>query len=218
MSQISIAISKTKIKYSFSGFYGTQLIATMLNATAYGVVLTMALQYFVYHSKGDTLFVKGMVILLATLATLETVCASYQMFEYFIFKFGREDLFDVIERSLMGKYIGIYLTAFVTQIFYATRIWTLQISLMGNAKTFSNLKKLSYIVQTVIVAQGASAAACDVAIFIHVAHAKFSVCALLTAFMFPYLRGTYSYMIPLLLNTHHSLQEEVYEKMITHSG
>ncbi|KAF9002766.1 hypothetical protein BDQ17DRAFT_1542195 [Cyathus striatus] len=101
---------------TFSGFYGSQMVATMLNATIYGVAMAMALLYFQSHSKDDTFLMKGMVILLVALATLETVCASYQVFEYFILRFGREELFDTIDGSVIGKYLGIYLTSFVTQM------------------------------------------------------------------------------------------------------
>ncbi|KAF8994391.1 hypothetical protein BDQ17DRAFT_1331147 [Cyathus striatus] len=116
MNQIFIDMPDPKIMYSFEGKYGMQLIASMVSEfqSIYGSAMTMVLQYFKHHSNGDTYIVKGMVILLA-----------YQVYEYFIFKFGKEQLFDEITGSAMGKYMGIYLTAFVAQLFYATRIWSL---------------------------------------------------------------------------------------------
>ncbi|KAF8990156.1 hypothetical protein BDQ17DRAFT_1333654 [Cyathus striatus] len=166
MSQISIGISETKIELSFGGLYGTQLVASMLNATAYGMVLTMALQYFKHHSSGDTYLVKGVVILLV-----------YQVFEYFVLKFGRKELFNPITVSGMGKYVGIYLTAFVAQMFYATRIWnpfpndshwpldkTLSNSYISRGNTVINTRRIRDSASSshkVIVIQGVSATACD---------------------------------------------------------
>ncbi|KAF8990154.1 hypothetical protein BDQ17DRAFT_1414158 [Cyathus striatus] len=257
MSQISIGILEAKVEHTFGGMYGMQLIASKLNAVIYGAAMIMVLQYFMWHSNGDTHLVKGMVILLVALATLQAVCVSCQVFEYFILKFGRKELFDITV-STLGKYVGIYLTAFVAQIFYATRIWNLTgrlakhyqlltypvvllsllqvasgialIVLMGNMKTTSNLILISSIAFKMIVLQGVSAAACDVAIaasfsFIfqsnrsginsrtHSLLSKFiiyainraaatSICALLTVLLYHYLLGAFCYMIPLLLNTH----------------
>ncbi|KAF8997304.1 hypothetical protein BDQ17DRAFT_1329471 [Cyathus striatus] len=114
--------------------------ASMLNATIYGIAMTMALQYYRYHSKGDTTLVKGFVALLLISGSFEVVCTSYQMYDYFILNFGRKELFDVITgvalarilliddymkiNNVQGKYLGIYFTAFVAQLFYASRIWS----------------------------------------------------------------------------------------------
>ncbi|KAF8993600.1 hypothetical protein BDQ17DRAFT_1431580 [Cyathus striatus] len=135
MDQIPIAIPRTKFELTFDGMYGAQLVAAMINATydlfffghtyvleisishsVYGAAMTMVAQYFKSHSNSDTLVVKGMIVLLVALATLETVCASHQTYEYFVLKFGRKDLLDVITVAAMGKYVGIYLTAFVAQL------------------------------------------------------------------------------------------------------
>ncbi|KAF8983360.1 hypothetical protein BDQ17DRAFT_1548988 [Cyathus striatus] len=258
MDQIPIEIPKLNFGVTFEGTYGTQLVASMINASVYGASMTFVVKYFKNHSNSDTFVVKGVVILLVTLATLETLCASYQMYDNLVSKFGKKDSLDVITRSAMGKYVGVYLTAFVAQLFYATRIWTLtghltthyrlltypvvilsfiqvvsgiaQIFFMGYVKTFLKLGYISYITFKLLVVQGGSTAACDVAItasfslifynnrsginsHTHSLLNKFilyamnraaatSLCALLSIFLFHYLSGTYSYMIPLLLNTH----------------
>ncbi|KAF8978688.1 hypothetical protein BDQ17DRAFT_1382646 [Cyathus striatus] len=228
MSQIAIGISETKVELSFGGMYGMQLIASKLNGVIYGTAM-------------------GMVILLAyvfcafssiALATLEAVCASYQVFDYFIFKFGREELFEIT-------------------VFYATRIWNLTghlakhyqlltypvilLALLqvgkGNPKTFPNPIMIPSIPSKMIVLQGVSAATCDVAIatsfsFIfqsnrsginsrtHSLLSKFiiyainraavtSVCALLTIFLYHYLLGAYCYI------SRGSLQEEDHSFRLT---
>ncbi|KAF8990159.1 hypothetical protein BDQ17DRAFT_1547325 [Cyathus striatus] len=231
MNQIPIEIPKLNFQVTFEGTYGTQLVASMINASVYGASMTFVVKYFKNHSNSDTLVVKGMVILLVTLATLETLSL------------------DVITRSAMGKYVGVYLTAFVAQLFYATRIWTVtghltkqyrlltypvvilsfiqvlsgiaQIFFMGYVKTFLKLGYISYITFKLLAVQGGSTAACDVAItasfslifynnrsgiksHTHSLLNKFILYAMnrAAATRFHYLSGTYSYMIPLLLNTH----------------
>ncbi|KAF8993561.1 hypothetical protein BDQ17DRAFT_1412926 [Cyathus striatus] len=226
MDQIPIdpKLPKTKFDMTFYGMYGPQLIASMINATAYGATMTMVVQYFKYHSNSDTLLVKGTVILLAALATLETVCASHQMYEYLVYRFGRNDLLGVITKSVMGKYLGVYLTAFVAQLFYATRIWILtghltkhyrllaypvgvllliqvvtglaQVFCMGYLKTFIELGYITYVTFSYALSLN------KFIIYAVNRAAATSFCALLTVVMFCFLSGTYSYMIPLLLNTH----------------
>ncbi|KAF8999309.1 hypothetical protein BDQ17DRAFT_757162 [Cyathus striatus] len=256
--QIPIDVHKPAFKLTFEGTFGAQLIASMINASVYGAAMTFVAKYFKYHSNSDTLAVKGLVILLVALATLETMCTSYQTYDNLIYKFGKEDQLNAISKSAMGKYVGVYLTTFVSQLFYATRIWTLtgyfskhyrlltypvavlsfiqvssgiaQVFFMGYAKTFLKLGYIFYITFKLIVVQGVSTAACDAAItasfsFIYYNNrsgfnspthsllnkfilyavnraAATSFCAIISVFMFYYLSGTYSYMIPLLLNTH----------------
>ncbi|KAF8999328.1 hypothetical protein BDQ17DRAFT_757922 [Cyathus striatus] len=256
--QTPIDLPKTALKLTFEGTFGAQLVASMVNASVYGAAMTFVAKYFKYHSNSDTAVVKGLVILLVALATLETMCTSYQTYDNLVYKFGKEDQLNAIPRSAMGKYAGVYLTAFVAQLFYATRIWTLtghftkhyrlltypvvvlsfiqvlsgaaQVFLMGYAKTFLNLRYITYITVKLIVIQGVSTATCDAAItasfsFIYYNNrsgfnspthsllnkfilyavnraAATSFCAIISIFMFYYLSGTYSYMVPLLVNTH----------------
>ncbi|KAF8987616.1 hypothetical protein BDQ17DRAFT_1334956 [Cyathus striatus] len=124
-------------------------------------------------------------------ATFETACTSYQMYDYLVFKFGRKDLFDAITISTVGKYLGLHLTAFVAQLFYASRIWVVtgrlrkrrfltypiillsliqvaaglaQVIIMAHAKTLLNLRPKAHDILKTMVVQAVSAAACDIAI------------------------------------------------------
>ncbi|KAF8997300.1 hypothetical protein BDQ17DRAFT_1511624 [Cyathus striatus] len=189
MHSSQIPVRQPRFEKTFSGMYGIQLIASMLNATIYGIAMTMALRYYKYHSKGDTILVKGVVALLLISGSFEVVCTSYQMYDYFVLKFGRKN-YSVVA---MGKYLGIYFTAFVAQLFYASRIWTVtghmsrkfryltypvvalsvlqiasgiaQVLLLSQSEIFSGIcDKNSNAIFKVMIVQGVSTAACDMAI------------------------------------------------------
>ncbi|KAF8997290.1 hypothetical protein BDQ17DRAFT_1411470, partial [Cyathus striatus] len=109
-----------------------------------------------------------------------------------VLNFSRIELLDVIIEVVLWKYIGIYFTAFVAQVFYASRIWILTAHLswkfrilaypvivlaltqVGSGlalifyrrqeKTYTNLNQMSNITFIVIILQGVAAAACDIVI------------------------------------------------------
>ncbi|KAF8990896.1 hypothetical protein BDQ17DRAFT_1413889 [Cyathus striatus] len=198
MNQIQILSGRlphppnTRFEKTFASTYGTQLIASLINASMYGISMTMAIQYLWRPSTGDSIQVKGMVALLIFSATLETVCASHQIFEYLILKFGEQDLLDAITAAALGKYLGIHLTAFVAQMFYSSRIWAVtshlttryrlltypviilsciqvssgiaQVVYMGKSKSFHDLALMSSVIFDVMIVQGVAAALCDIAI------------------------------------------------------
>ncbi|KAF8997299.1 hypothetical protein BDQ17DRAFT_1329465 [Cyathus striatus] len=120
--------------------YGTQLIASMLNATMYGAAMTIAMKYFNYHSTGDTILVKGMVIVLII---------------------------------ILAKHLSIHLTAFVAQLFYATRIWWHSINAMSGiaqvivikqAGTSAEVFRKYNVISKLAVVRGGSATICDIVI------------------------------------------------------
>ncbi|KAF8997621.1 hypothetical protein BDQ17DRAFT_1329283 [Cyathus striatus] len=116
------------LKGEISRIYGTELIASMINAPMYGLGMAMSLHYCKLHWNNDTIRIKGTVILLMACATIETLGVSSEMYHYLavIHDVTRLDLEDIWYFSIscfFGKYLGAFLTAFVAQIFYASRIW-----------------------------------------------------------------------------------------------
>ncbi|KAF8990604.1 hypothetical protein BDQ17DRAFT_365019 [Cyathus striatus] len=137
-------------------------------------------------------------------ATLQAVFANAQTYDYFVLKFSRADLFILVTYSAIGKYVTIYFTAFVAQMFYATRIYsiiqgvaaaacdisiTLSFSLIVKANRSGMRSRTHNLLNKLIVYAVNRAAAT-------------SVCSLLGVSMFWYISGTYYYMIPLVANTH----------------
>ncbi|KAF8997324.1 hypothetical protein BDQ17DRAFT_1329488 [Cyathus striatus] len=140
----------------------------------------MVVRYFGLYSAGDPALTKGVVSLLIISATAEVLCTSHQVFDYFILKFGRSELFNGISSVALAKYLSAFFTAFVAQMFYASRIWSFdpkisdQIHALETATTYApsyfsgniangdtpeHLKILK-----VVITQGISTAICDVAI------------------------------------------------------
>ncbi|KAF8975499.1 hypothetical protein BDQ17DRAFT_1339957 [Cyathus striatus] len=146
----------TKLDITFSGMYGTQLTASMIN------------------SMGSS--------------TLEIVYTGLQMYDFFVLNFGQRELLNRITRAALGKYVGIYITAFVAQMFYVTRIWILtghlskkyrlltypvvalslvqvsQIVFMKEAKTYTGLCRMRDAMYQAMIVQGVTTTACDIAI------------------------------------------------------
>ncbi|KAF8984924.1 hypothetical protein BDQ17DRAFT_1436830 [Cyathus striatus] len=165
-------VPKSKIPETFSGKYGSLLIATMVNANAYGFALIMVVRYFGLYSTGDSALTKGVVSLLI-----------HQVFDYFILKFGRSELFNGISSVALAKYLSAFFTAFVAQIdqihavetatTYAPSYFSGNIAngsrfnashYHGHAGTFEKLASRKCFFQKVVITQGISTAICDVAI------------------------------------------------------
>ncbi|KAF8995097.1 hypothetical protein BDQ17DRAFT_1430599 [Cyathus striatus] len=174
--------------------YGAQMIATQINATLYGIGLLMVIQYFARHGRRDPWFVKGTVGLLCLLATLETIFTDHQAYANFVLTFGQYPLLNTIVWSVSGKFLFVYLTSFVAQIFFAWCIWIVSRSLsmryrllvvpvilfaamqissgivqvfyMATSDKFSTLGALKFWNIRVTAMQGAGTAACDIFITI----------------------------------------------------
>ncbi|KIJ44939.1 hypothetical protein M422DRAFT_251560 [Sphaerobolus stellatus SS14] len=85
-----------KAHVTYAGRYGALLIAILINTFMYGISLTMVLQYFKLQAKRDTIALKLTIFLLITLATLETIFTSHQLYDTFILDMGNMDLINRI--------------------------------------------------------------------------------------------------------------------------
>ncbi|KAF8995108.1 hypothetical protein BDQ17DRAFT_1430605 [Cyathus striatus] len=117
------------VPQAFIKQYGAQMIASQINATLYGIGLLMVIQYFMRHGKRDPWFIKGTVGLLCLLATLETVFTDHQNYANFVQTFGQYSVLNNMVWSVSGKYLFVYLTSFVAQMFFAWCIWIMSRSL-----------------------------------------------------------------------------------------
>lgn len=104
---------------------GSQMLGMIINMFFYGIGFILVLQYFRLHATNDPVYVKVMIAMLLTLATLQSIFIVHQAYDDYITNFGSTELFGKIIFSVPGKFICVYLTTFVAQIFFATRIWTL---------------------------------------------------------------------------------------------
>ncbi|KAF6748599.1 hypothetical protein DFP72DRAFT_916395 [Ephemerocybe angulata] len=177
---------------SFPNLYGAQLIAAIINTFFFGAAFLLVLQYFNRHSRNDSIYIKVTVGALIFFATLQTIACTHQAYDAFILNFGKPERFNIIVFSAPLGFICSYVTAFVAQLFFATRIWiasqhfgpqfrlpvipvillaclqfgagVAQTSLMFESGTYErlNLKTITLIETTCI--QGASAALCDIII------------------------------------------------------
>ncbi|KIJ44944.1 hypothetical protein M422DRAFT_30164 [Sphaerobolus stellatus SS14] len=106
--------------------YGPLLIAILISTFMYGVSLSFVLQYFKLEAKRDTSVLKVTILLLITLTTLETIFTGHQLYDTFITNTGNPALEDRIPLQ--------YLTAFVAQLFFASRIWSVSKSLHSRVR------------------------------------------------------------------------------------
>ncbi|KAH6902280.1 hypothetical protein BKA70DRAFT_1307553 [Coprinopsis sp. MPI-PUGE-AT-0042] len=110
---------------TFAGTSGAQLVATMVTTGLWGVATFMVAQYFSRHSQRDPQWTKALVASLGILVTLETIFANHQMYYTFVTSNNNKDAQDIIPVSMTGKTACIFLSAFLAQLFYASRIWKL---------------------------------------------------------------------------------------------
>ncbi|KAF8990603.1 hypothetical protein BDQ17DRAFT_1333362 [Cyathus striatus] len=85
--------------------YGPMLVATFVNASAYGIALV---RNTAWHYNGGAVFQ----------TPLGWNSRPSYVFDYLILKFGRSELFNTMSNPTL------YFTAFVAQMFYASRIWS----------------------------------------------------------------------------------------------
>ncbi|KAF4619931.1 hypothetical protein D9613_004666 [Agrocybe pediades] len=104
---------------------GAIVVACVTSTFLYGATLLLILQYFKSHAKSDPWHVKMTVGILGLLVTLVSVFVSFQLYDMLITRPRRMDmaLADEIGFYIIGEYICEALTAVITQIFFAIRIW-----------------------------------------------------------------------------------------------
>ncbi|KAF8995109.1 hypothetical protein BDQ17DRAFT_1545303 [Cyathus striatus] len=182
------------VPQAFIKQYGAQMIASQINATLYGIGLLMVIQYFMRHGKRDPWFIKGTVGMLCLLATLETVFTDHQNYANFVRTFGQYSELNNMVWSVSGKFLFVYLTSFVAQVFFAWCIWIMsrslsmryrilivpvvllaamqissgigQVFLLATSHKYSALGNKKFWNARVTGMQGAATAACDILITI----------------------------------------------------
>ncbi|KIJ42553.1 hypothetical protein M422DRAFT_254338 [Sphaerobolus stellatus SS14] len=181
--------------------YGALMIAILISTFMYGVSLLIVLQYFKLQAKRDTSVLKVTISTLITLGTLETIFTGHQLYDTFIINTGNTALMDQIPlqvtlflvsrlhhdffsvfSSMSGEYACTYLTAFVAQLFFASRIWSGQLfsSQQESSQSSTAYGRSGYF--TGFTPNG--------------------ICALLGAFLYYFVSYTDYFLIPLLVNAH----------------
>ncbi|TFK16914.1 hypothetical protein FA15DRAFT_676450 [Coprinopsis marcescibilis] len=111
-----------RFKPSFARQAGAQMVSTAVTT----LYVFMVAQYFFRHSRNDAMWIKVVVASLGVLATLETIFANHQIYDYFVTNNNDTDARNLIPFPLLqAKTACIFLAAFLSQIFYASRIWKL---------------------------------------------------------------------------------------------
>ncbi|KAF5320621.1 hypothetical protein D9611_013737 [Ephemerocybe angulata] len=179
---------------SFKNRNGAQMLAALLTNALFGVAILMAIQYFCNHARNDPRVVKAFVGVLGVLSVLETIFTNHQLYEVFVTDYKSGYTPDFMPFSVSAKTACIILTAFFSQLFYATRIWQvgkrfesvlrfmaypitalaflqlggglIQVVIMIQGKTYSEIaKRVQYLLKSMFIHGGASAA-CDLLITI----------------------------------------------------
>jgi len=110
-------------KLTFSENWGCQMIAYMFNLLLYGMGALLVMQYFRSHRKHDSFRTKFTIGLIFFFATCQITFLSHQIYTDFVTWFAEPELLDTITFSASAMLLGIYLTAFTAQMFFASRIW-----------------------------------------------------------------------------------------------
>ncbi|KAJ8073168.1 hypothetical protein PM082_020037 [Marasmius tenuissimus] len=173
---------------AFAETWGAQLIAFMVDLVLYGVGMVLVMQYFHSYNVTDNLWTRFAVGAAFFFATVHAVLLSHQIYLDFVIWFNRPEELNNISFSATGQLIGVYLTAFTAQIFFASRIYIMaprerkillctpvvvlavtQISfgiaqtvLVASTPLFSELEKTARITST----QAGCTVACDILITI----------------------------------------------------
>lgn len=231
---------------------GSQLIAALVNCVFYGIAFIVTIQYARRHARGDPVYVKVLVGMMIVLATLQTIFINHQLYKDIITNHAdTRGMQAPIQFSLAAKFLCVYLITFLAQVFFVTRIWNLTkniarpvrfalIPIVGCAllqvttgsgivnievtsATIAELSTHAKWNRTLTAIQGASTAACDIAItitlcYLYNAHrsvstrvgsmvdrlviyavhraAATSLCATLAVFLYFFMNGTYYFIIP----------------------
>ncbi|KAG2012853.1 hypothetical protein CC2G_009816 [Coprinopsis cinerea AmutBmut pab1-1] len=107
----------------FHRMQGSQMIAAYVNILLCGFGILLTARYFQRYSKNDGWILKTVVGAIITLGIVETIFTSVQSYDTLVSKWGKCDMLDEIIPSVPGKYLCVYLTACIAQLFLASRIW-----------------------------------------------------------------------------------------------
>jgi hypothetical protein len=168
----------------FTKTWGMQFIGFALDLVLYGAAMICVIQYFRTQSKRDTRFINGVIAILGIVATVQALFLTIQNYKDYVSFFGDLDKQDKILVEANVMLLATYIVAFVSQIFYLSRIWILtggnyyysvpvgvlalvqicagvaQTVFVAKVHTYRNLPST----EPVTSAQSGAAAACDVLI------------------------------------------------------
>ncbi|EPQ56058.1 hypothetical protein GLOTRDRAFT_129258 [Gloeophyllum trabeum ATCC 11539] len=163
--------------------FALMLIAFFIDAVLYGAGMLLAFQYFTRYPEDP----KSSKWIVGTMAFLMTVhICTYFAWGYFAFiqSFSSLTQIDIMPRTAVTQLLAIYIVAFISQMFFAWRIWRLShrsVFLTGIPVLLGLLQLSAGIAQTTLSAevgrfsllastekvtttQSAATAACDLSI------------------------------------------------------
>ncbi|EAU80984.2 hypothetical protein CC1G_03160 [Coprinopsis cinerea okayama7 len=177
---------------NYGRLYGPQLIALVITSALWGVGALMTLHYFRTKAERDPLYYRVFIGLITIAATIQICFTGYQSYHDFIDEYDNTSLFGDIVFSIPGRYLCVYITTFLAQIFFTVRIFTLthhlksplrwatvpvlalallqfiagciQVHLQVISKDFQELGSRASLNKPITAVQGAATAACDVVI------------------------------------------------------
>ncbi|KAH6902283.1 hypothetical protein BKA70DRAFT_1435436 [Coprinopsis sp. MPI-PUGE-AT-0042] len=118
-------INPLRFTPTYAGTTGAQMLATTVTTGLYGAVLYMVIIYFSRHSQRDPWWTKALVASLGVLVSLETIFANHQIYWTLVTIHDNQAAQNIIPFSMPAKTACIFLSAFLAQMFYASRIWKL---------------------------------------------------------------------------------------------
>ncbi|KAJ3913172.1 hypothetical protein F5877DRAFT_84046 [Lentinula edodes] len=110
---------------SFTETWGCQMIAYILNTFLYGIAALLISQYYHSYGRKDSALIKGTMGAIALFASAQCMFISHQIYTDYVTRFNNADSLDFIVMSAPLQLLCIYLTAFTTQCFFASRIWAI---------------------------------------------------------------------------------------------
>ncbi|KAJ3836125.1 hypothetical protein F5878DRAFT_626001 [Lentinula raphanica] len=110
---------------TFTETWGCQMIAYILNTGLFGIAALLVGQYFHSFSKKDSVLIKGTMGAIGLFATAQFVFITHQIYTDYVTRFSNIESLDDIVMSAPLQLLFIYLTAFTTQCFFASRIWAI---------------------------------------------------------------------------------------------
>ncbi|TFK48121.1 hypothetical protein OE88DRAFT_544486 [Heliocybe sulcata] len=165
--------------------FALMLIAFFIDAVLYGAGILLASQYFQRYPN-DPLSSRLTVLSMAVVMTVQ-ICTYFAWVYYaFIDSFGQFTKIDIMIPFAVTQLLAIYIVAFISQCFFAVRVWRLShhnIWLTGWVALLAGLQITAGIAQTTLSAkvgrfsalastervttiQSAATAACDLSITI----------------------------------------------------
>ncbi|TFK17137.1 hypothetical protein FA15DRAFT_711102 [Coprinopsis marcescibilis] len=120
-----------RFKPSFARNAGAQMVSTAVTTMLYGVAMFMVAQYFFRHSHNDAMWIKVVAASLGALATLQTIFANHQIYDYFVTNNNDTDARNLIPFSMPAKTACIFLVAFLSQMCVILCLQNLEIGKIG---------------------------------------------------------------------------------------